>query len=85
MVSPVLRAFTGLVGLALAGLSLLGSVLSVHAIVDPAGAQMANDNDPFGMPRSFSQSLTTLAVCVALGLLGAVLIYLACRRRNVTI
>ncbi|MFN2509736.1 MAG: hypothetical protein ABR589_13335, partial [Chthoniobacterales bacterium] len=59
--------------------------ISVIAIFDPVGTKMADDNDPFGVPPSLSQSVTTLVVCVAVGVLGALLICLACRRRHATI
>jgi hypothetical protein len=68
--------------LALVGLSFLGSGLSIIAILDPAGAQMANDSDPFGVPPSFGQSAAILGGCVAVGMFGAILIWLACRRRG---
>ena len=85
MVKPLLRFMSGFVGLALVGLAFLGSGLSLIAIVDPAGTKMADDNDPFGVPPSLSQSMTTFVVCVAVGILGALLIWLACRRRHATI
>ena len=85
MLKSLLRVISGLVGLALIGLSLLGSGVSVIAIVDPVGTKMADDNDPFGVPPSLSQSFVMLAVCIAIGVLGALLIWLVCRRRNATI
>ena len=85
MVKSLLRVISGFVGLALIGLSLLGSGVAVIAILDPVGTKMADDNDPFGIPPSLSQSFGMLAVSIAIGVLGALLIWLMYRRRNASI
>lgn len=36
--------------------------VGIVALVDPAGSQMANDSDPFGMPVSRYHSLSTIMV-----------------------
>lgn len=51
-----------IVGLLIAGLSIL-------ALIDPAGAKMADDNDPFGPPPSRVYDVVLLAA--GLGLIVA--------------
>jgi hypothetical protein len=76
----MMRALLWLIGL-LAGaacilLGLAGVAISAVAIFDPAGAQMADDNNPFGAPPTFSESLGQLGGFLALTLVGAALLWL---------
>lgn len=63
--ASALRGGSG-VALALFGLMLL--LASVFAIMDPVGAKMADDQDPFGEPPSRAYS-TVIAAC-SLGLIA---------------
>ena len=36
---------------------LLGVIIGIFGIIDPVGAKMADDADPFGVPDTFSESL----------------------------
>ncbi len=85
MVKPIVRILSGVAGSAFMFLSLLGIAVSLLAIIDPAGAKAADDNDPLGVPPSFVSSLGVLGLYLAIGALGAYLLWLCCRRRTPTI
>jgi hypothetical protein len=64
---------------------LLGGVAALVfglALLDPAGAQAANDADPFGTPPSTASALAGLAIAAAMKICGVVLVILAHRERD---
>lgn len=61
-------------GIGLTLLSLLACGLFLIAIVDPAGTQMANDNDPFGPPPSRASSAAGLGISALIGVAGLLLV-----------
>ena len=68
---PVIGA---VVGGALLLLGLLMALFAIFAILDPVGAQMANDNDPFGTPPSLASSIGVLFACLAVSGVGVFLL-----------
>lgn len=62
-----------LLGVALIALALLLLAAAVYSFVDPAGAKMADDNDPFG-PSSRADAVGPLIVGLASGALGWLLV-----------
>ena len=77
----MIRFLAGFVGLGMLGLGLLGFLVGLHSIYDPVSAQMSNDNDPFGAPPTFSDSLLVTSVYLAVCLMGAFVCYLSARHR----
>ena len=61
-------------GLGLILLSLIASILYFISMIDPAGTQMANDENPFGTPPSRASSFVALCVSVAVGFGGGYLL-----------
>jgi hypothetical protein len=57
-------------GYCLVTLGLLASVLAVYALIDPAGAQGADDNDPFGEPPPRRESAQMALVGLGVAGLG---------------
>jgi hypothetical protein len=37
-----------------------GMIFAIHGLIDPAGAQLSDDSNPFGVPASLSHSLVVL-------------------------
>ncbi len=72
----VLKAIAGTVVMFFGG---AGAVLSLVAVVDPSGTQMADDLDPFGKPPPLVWSVAILVMSVAVISLGAWLVH---RSRN---
>lgn len=61
-----MRRVTLIVWLVTALIGLIVVVLGIIAMIDPAGAQLANDADPFGEPPSRIKSLAMTLVGVGL-------------------
>ena len=66
-------------GALLAVFALPGVLFSVHALIDPREAQLANDSDPFGPPPTVSESSLHLGVWLILLGIG---LWLCFRRRR---
>lgn len=66
-------------GMVLSFLGALGATMSILTLIDPVGAQMANDADPFAIPPGPAESCLQLAVSLALLGLG---LWLFLRRRS---
>jgi hypothetical protein len=56
-------------------LGLAGCAVSLLAIMDPVGAKMADDGDPFGAPPSLVSSFFVLVMFVSISALGAYLLW----------
>jgi len=69
-----------LLGAALVAAAALLGAIELLTLLDPAGAQMADDGSPFGTPPSTSSTLLWLPLSVVLGALGAWLAFRAKRR-----
>ena len=65
-------------------IGLLGSAVSLFAIFDPVGTQMADDNNPFGTPPSLLSSVLMLLVYLTLGIAGGVLARKSFRKRHLS-
>lgn len=69
-----MKVFCITAGVGLLLLSLVACGVSLIAILDPVGTQMADDNNPFGLPPSRLYSVCALCVSVAIGAAGAYLV-----------
>jgi hypothetical protein len=74
-----MKALKNIIATALLLFGLLGSVIAAHAIIDPVGAKMADDSDPFGPPATLTASLTLLGVFMVVAAAGVCLLL---RRRS---
>jgi len=61
-------------GLGLILFSLIFCAITLLAVIDPAGAKMADDNDPFGPPPSRLSSLALLGAFIGVGAAGVYLV-----------
>jgi hypothetical protein len=68
-----MRVVLAALSLILLLIGLLASAVSVFAIFDPVGTQMADDNNPFSTPSSLLSAVLMLLVDLALGVVGGVL------------
>lgn len=71
----IIKALKGIFGATFLAFGLLGCAVSLLAIIDPVGAKMADDSDPFGMPPSIFSSLVLLVFFIAVSGLGAYLVF----------
>jgi hypothetical protein len=62
----------------------LGTAVSLFAILDPAGTQLADDSNPFGPPRSLLGSVSILAFYLVVCTTGIFLIWRSVRKRPVS-
>ena len=74
-----MKALKSIFGAALLLFGLVGSIIAAHAMIDPVGAKMAHDSDPFGSPATLTASLAVLGVYVAVATAG---VFLLLRRRS---
>ncbi len=70
---------------AVAGLFLLlggivGTAVSLLAVLDPVGTKMSDDADPFGTPPSFFSSLSILLVYLGVSGVGAFVVWRSVRK-----
>jgi hypothetical protein len=79
-----LKLFSGMAGSALIVLSVLGVVVSIHALIDPAGVQASDDANPFGAPPSVLHSSGRLLAFLFAGAVGVYLLWIFCRQRRPT-
>jgi hypothetical protein len=80
--SKIIGAGLGLI-LLVAGF--LGVALSLVAILDPAVAQMADDANPFGPPRSFLSSASLFVFYLIICAVGVFLTWRSLRKRPVSV
>jgi hypothetical protein len=69
-----MKAFSITTGIGLILLSLIACGVSLIAIFDPVGTQMADDNAPFGSPPNRLYSVCVLCGFVAIGAAGVYLV-----------
>jgi uncharacterized membrane protein required for colicin V production len=62
----------------------LGVAVSVFAIFDPAGTQMADDANPFGPPPSLLRSLAILVFYLGVCAIGFFLTWRAIRKASMS-
>jgi hypothetical protein len=55
-------------------LGIVGIFFGLLSIVDPVGAQLADDHNPFAAPPGVAESLSVIFMYVAIGAIGAWLI-----------
>ena len=63
-------------GSVLALFGLFGSIAWLYTLMDPAGAQLANDADPFGTPPAIFEIILWLTGWVAVLVIGCWLLLL---------
>jgi len=66
------RRALGFLILAIGG---LGSIVYGLGYLDPVGAKLADDGDPFGAPSAWWQGVVGLVICILAAGLGAGLAY----------
>jgi hypothetical protein len=76
------RLLSALVGSALILLGGLGVLFSIHALIDPASAQAADENNPFGPPPTFLHELGILGAYILLGVVGVFVVWIFARQRR---
>ncbi len=69
-----MRTFCIIAGLSLVLTAIVAGGVSLIAIVDPIGTQMADDNNPFGPPPGRRYSVSALCVSLAVGAAGVYLV-----------
>jgi hypothetical protein len=69
-------------GLALFVLGLGGTIFVIHGLIDPAGAQLSDDSNPFGTPPSLSHSLIVLGMYIGTCATGALILWGSFRKRR---
>ena len=79
LIGTLLSAFAGS---ALILLGSLGVLFSIHALIDPAGAQAADENNPFGQSPTFLRELGILGAYVLVGVVGVFLVWIFARQRR---
>lgn len=77
-----LRFCSGVAGSLLILLGLLGVAFSILALIDPVGAQAADDANPLGAPPTFLQSSGILLAYLLVGAVGVYLLWIFCRKRR---
>jgi hypothetical protein len=76
------RSLSALVGSALILLGGLGVLFSIHALIDPASAQAADENNPFGQPPTFVHELGVFGGYIVVALVGVFLLWTFARQRR---
>ena len=78
------KIIAGVAGLLLLLVGLLGSAVSLLAIIDPVGTKAADDNDPFGVPPSVLGSLLMLLIFLCVCAVGIFLAWRSMRGRRLS-
>jgi hypothetical protein len=78
------KIVAGLSSVILLLVGLLGSAVSVLAIIDPVGTKAADDNDPFGTPPSLLGSLLMLLIFLCVSAVGVFLAWTSVRERRLS-
>ena len=76
------RLRSAFAGSALILLGCLGVLFSIHALIDPAAGQAADENNPFGQPPAFLHELGILGAYILVSVVGAFLIWIFARQRR---
>jgi hypothetical protein len=79
LIGTSLSAFAGS---ALILLGALGVLFSIHALIDPASAQAADENNPFAQPPTVLHALGILGAYILVGMVGVFLIWIFARQRR---
>jgi hypothetical protein len=67
-------------GLILLALGLGGSIVAVLGIMDPAGAKLSDDADPFGNPLTLFNAILVCLTYMGLGFAGLYLLWRSFRK-----
>lgn len=67
-------------GLVLLTLGMGGSVVAILGIIDPAGAKLSDDGDPFGAPSTLLNSILVCLTYLSIGLAGLFLLWRSLRK-----
>jgi hypothetical protein len=62
-----------------------GVIFVIHGLIDPAGAQLSDDSNPFGAPPSLSHFLFVLATYVGICATGAIILWSCFRKRRASV
>ncbi len=76
-----MRAVKAIPGAVVILFGAFGAMLSLVALADPSGTQMADDLDPFGKPPPLIWTMAVLVMFVAVIGLGAWLVHGSSRRK----
>ena len=79
VISRLLSAFAGPALILLGG---LGVLFSIHALIDPAAAQAADENNPFGQPPTFLHEFGILGGYILVVVVGVFLVWVFARQRR---
>jgi hypothetical protein len=76
------KALTICLGVILLALGLVGSIVAILGIIDPAGAKLSDDADPFGAPPIFLNAILVCFTYFGIGLAGLFLLWRSLRKRG---
>jgi hypothetical protein len=67
-------------GVILLALGLGGSVVAILGMIDPAGAKLSDDADPFGAPPTLLNSILVCLTYLGIGFAGLYLLWRSLRK-----
>ena len=70
MIPKIIQQLINCAGVVFILLGILGVFFGLIEMIDPVGSKMSDDADPFGVPRSFSETLNLICFWGILLLLG---------------
>jgi hypothetical protein len=70
-----MRVFKAIAGCILFVIGVFAALVTIHAILDPVGAKMSDDADPFGTPPSRVSSLFMLLLWLVVSGIGTWLLH----------
>lgn len=73
--ATVLILMRKMLGIFLIFFALIGIMISAMGFIDPEGAKLADDNDPYGTPPSRLSILISHGFSYGVGILGIILVF----------
>jgi hypothetical protein len=74
----------GISGVMLLLVGLVGSAVSLLAVLHPVGTQMADDNNPFGPPPSLFGSVLIVVFCLSVAVVGGFVVRKSVRKPRIS-
>lgn len=74
------KTLTIFFGVILLALGLGGSIVAILGIIDPAGAKLSDDADPFGAPLTLVNAILVCLTYMGLGFAGLYLLWRSLRK-----
>ena len=68
------KALTTCFGVILLALGLVGNIVAILGVIDPAGAKLSDDADPFGSPPTLLNSILVCFTYLGIGFAGLFLL-----------